>query len=519
MILTNLSLFIFFFTLYVILMNFYKKNNFNPNDHDKKSFLINLDKYYIKDIYFVYFMVVVYFILNTLIFVIFRIQFLGVSKIVDISVDSFIIVNILNIFIFMGIIILYFQILNTVFYSYLIQLHFYLYQKIWYVSLNDIIRDNDMKLADISRNCAIFCDNLYENNVFIKQKKYLSYIFKKFSHYSMKVSSYISRFFYYLPYTIIILILIYDLYYGCLFYIYYMSLIFLFINTIRKYRKFLYVKDVVYDTIISNLFYKNEVQYLFLRKQLLINSDNIKIKFDELSKVLHHRTEIIEYFKEDFQVYYVLDKQRKKANKLFFSRAKRFNLLLLLFLASIFILYNYSKYQIFIFDIYKLNANVILFPLLIITYLFESRIFYEIPKSFTYEINKYYYNLFYFLIVIQIILLYFILLKNRITSMPDEILLDLKCFKIIENYTIEDKKAYLEQYLNILNNIEHFDQMENWDWTAVKEKIKEIIKITQDTSLQNIRDAVLDYLKKYANNPKQQEHSFIQRIFIWLFKK
>src|SRR6201992_4550582 len=59
----------------------------------------------------------------------------------------------------------------------------------------------------------------------------------------------------------------------------------------------------------------------------------------------------------------------------------------------------------------------------------------------------------------------------------------------------------------------------NWDWTAVKEKIKEIIKITQDTSLQNIRDAVLDYLKKYANNPKQQEHSFIQRIFIWLFKK
>lgn len=92
-------------------------------------------------------------------------------------------------------------------------------------------------------------------------------------------------------------------------------------------------------------------------------------------------------------------------------------------------------------------------------------------------------------------------------------------FKLIEIYSIEDKINYLEHYLNIINYQEHFDQITTWDWGSLKKNIKETIKISLDTSLQDIRDVVNSHIIKYAKNPQQMEPSIIQKIFIWIFGK
>lgn len=511
MITINLSILVFLIILYIILNLFYNKHEFNPGK-DTESFLLNIHKYYISNICYVYFTIIIYFILNTLIFMLFRIQYLGISNIVDFSINSLGITNILNILIFMLNIILYFQILPVIFYSYLIQLHFYLYQKPWYNSLNNFIRDNDMKLSDICRECAVYCKKRLLHNMFIKKHKNLIEIVEKCSHFFIVLAKHISRFFYYLPYTVLALIFIYDLFNGYIYYTYFMLFILLFITRSRKYRRFLYVKDPVYDSQISDYFYKDKNKYLFLIKNIKKISEKSLINFEDLGNVLSQKDEIIEYFKKDFHVYYILYKDRIEAEKLLSAKAKRLNLLLLSFLGFIFVLYNLDKYQIFILNIYKLNLLVTM-PLTIIIYVCNRKILYKDPQNEVLKNNKIYYILFHFFIFIQAIILFIIILKNKITSIPSETIIDFYYFKIIEIYTVEDKENYLKHYLNILENYKIIDEKESWI------SIKETIKITQETTLENIRDAVKDYIIKSTKEPQQGHISFIQKIIAWIYKK
>lgn len=329
-------------SLYFTFNSLYYKNQFETKKNDKILFLINLDKYYTNNIFFVYFMTIFFFIFNTLIFILFRIQFLGISNIIDFSVNSLTIWHILNIILFILNITLYLKILNIIFYSYVIKLHFYLYQKNWYVAFNDFIRDHDMKLASLFRAYSRYCNDILEHNTFIKKYNSINYIFKRLRDQFFIISLYISRFLYYLPYLLVFIIVIYDLYHGCMYYTYYMLFVFLITNIIKKIRWFIYVKDVVYDTQISDYFYKNNDQYLTLRKNIKEKSDIFTLKFykhfEELNNILKSQEEIIEYFKDDFQVYYVLDKERQERNAILFSRAKRLHILLILIVGNFFAL-------------------------------------------------------------------------------------------------------------------------------------------------------------------------------------
>ena len=122
--------------------------------------------------------------------------------------------------------------------------------------------------------------------------------------------------------------------------------------------------------------YKNGINYINLRKDLhgnLGNFDlNSRIRTKEIYDVLYYQDEIIDYFKNDFKVYYILDTERQQKNALLFSRAKRLHLILILILGNFFVLYFYHKYQIVILNYYKLNFPIILIPLFLVTYLCDK---------------------------------------------------------------------------------------------------------------------------------------------------
>lgn len=449
-------IFIFLFIFYIILIKNIRKP-FIKNDYFIIEFIKELDFYYAHNKIFTFFAGILYFIFSILIFFILRIEMIGSSKNIKIFAGFLQLKTISNLILFLFCVMLYLNILSILFYPYILRLHYYLNQYNWYSSLNEWGLYHNMLISDLLGKIFFF---LHVKKKGLLNKKDNSFLIKIFYKIMIKVinklHTYMSRVVYYFPYSLVVIAFIIDLYNNMLYYIYYALLYFFITNFIKKIRKFYNENDYGYDSKITSYFYKNEIPYEKAYNSITTSDPRSFMSAYPVSKqagdIVSTREEIIYYFQNDRKVDYILDPDRKLASIQLFSKAKRINVLLLLFLANIYFVYNYKKYNIHLLNMgYEIQPIYLIIPLLLLTLIFEIKILYEIENAlFHGGEHKIYKIAFIFLVIIQAIFILYLILKNNLITYPTEIIFQCDYITITETFTKDEKIKYTIRYIDIL---------------------------------------------------------------------
>lgn len=508
---------------------------------NESEFLLYLDNYYIRNIYYEIFIIIFYTFFSIGIFFIYRYNNLGLS----INVDLFFGLDynrdsLLTLLMFTLNIMYYLSILSRLFYIHVIKIHFYLYQYEWYRDLCSKVKDNFLSFADKVLRIELYfywsiCDkkvlmkslqsdksieervnkmlnrkendliNIYETArykrwEYINNRKILYFCYKSIHYFLDKLPN-ISYLLSYWIYIITFLVLIYDIFNGTLYYIYYMLLVLLISNFIKKIRRFIYVTDPVCDDVISKYFYSKNMDYYIKRLENATSREKYlkKRQDDETEALLWVQEELESYIKNDFTVDYAirdaLDEQYT------YNGAKRLNIILVIILGIIYYIVS-DKYVIQISEI-TINIGFLFMPFIILLYLLHKKIRYvnkeiKIPKETKISTSMFslpsssedlrYKWSFIILSALIIILMLYIMLKNKLTMEPNEIILNLKDYIIItEIFSINEKMQYLDHYIKYLKKISDFEQ-EHWEYLL--NEIQSKLKIDTTISLKDIRDKI-----------------------------
>lgn len=277
---------------------------------------------------------------------------------------------------------------------------------------------------------------------------------------------------------------------GILYYIYYALFIYFIIVWIRKIRYFLSVKDPI-DKLISDYFYNNEIPYLKI-KALRENNDIMKIYFNvgkDTKNMLEYKEEIISYFLNDFVIYHMRYPVRKMNEKYLNNNARRTNILILLSLGIIYYYQNSSKYILIIYT--NIPIYLLLVILSLMGYFAYTRILYETEtiseeSPIVWAENRYYKNLFRIIVFLMAIPMLYIMLKNKLTLLPNEVIFNLgENIRILEIFSLEEKSKYLRNYVEYLQKIVQFDEI------LLEKIIVNVEKtVSKNTSLETIREEV-----------------------------
>lgn len=502
----NLYIFLFIYLLYLCIY-FYKRLT---NIKDNNNIFELVDKYYISNLYYDSFILGFYFLMVFLIFMIYRITLFNKEVYVEyfdsISLNYSIVFTVI---LFLLTIHYYIKILDLLFQDYLIKIHFYLTQYTWYVKLNDFERNHYQWISNnISDLWSYITDKTISKKEFVhlyyipiknkgkdvynskeykswekaQNNKYLLYFYNFIAAFLYILSQWVSLFLYYLLHSTVFLVFLYDIDNGKLYYIYYMLAIYFLMKFIRKVRDFIQIKDCVYDDIIMKYFYKNNIAY-----EDIINK---RKKSEMCGTIAIYEEEIKRYIKNNFQVHYIIDPYMVKNRKRNHNFAKRLNIIFLLILG---VLYNYihhEKYLVYIHT-YELSLNCILIPIVIILSYANYQLFYfpaTREKVLEYKPYLWLFRLIFLAIILPIL---YIILKNKITIMPNEILFSYgDNIKLLEVFSMEEKDRYLERYTKYLQRILVLDpEIIN----NVILKVKPII-IQENITLQEIRNSVEEIL-------------------------
>lgn len=473
-----------------------------PFSKNSLEFIKNLDYYYLYNPVFGFFAIFLYFIFYTLIFLYLRLETLGSTNIVNLTMFS-------NQFIFNIIIILftiryYLKILDIIFHPYVLRLHFYLYQKTWYIALNDFFVENNMVLTSYIIDFNIFIKNWSLKESVIFSKKMQKNICKITLFLFDDISIFISRFVYYIPYSIVLITIIYDVFNNKFYYIYYALFYFFITNCIKKITKFFHEKDCLYDKRISDYFYNNSIPYKEILEKLIMRVYSNPTKYGVNTQIiLSTSSDLINYFRENLKVYFVNDPVNRRNQLYLSSKGLRMNIILLLLLGNYFYFYNKKKYVIFLsFIEQEYSLLIILLPCLCLTFFVQHYILFAAPaESETNHLtvwveNKNYKVIFYILVVLQAIIILFIMLKNKLGFYSTHVIVDFYCLKIREEFTIQEKLDYFSQYLDFLilslneNDLEY--------WIMLKNHLISKIELLEKTTLNEIQQMAESYIYSWS---------------------
>lgn len=512
--------------IYYFIKHVIKFMNNNEKDN-KKAFVSILNIYYLKNKNFGYFIILIYLFFTCFAFLLIRYQYIGLSS----NLYKFTEINFVNILIFCIIILslhYYLKIFNTLFYNYFMKFHFYYFHKKFYVIINDTIRNTFKCSNNFFGNLELFFykltlnkkdffynykKSLQDQQEFLtdnlqKKKWYYIYIlwllcrknnfFKTLASISMKIFSILRRnssaFLYYVPYSVLIIVLFYDLCHNQFYYFYYFLFVFYIINIIKKIRKFYYVKDPFLDHLISQCFYSsNGGKYEEFLKRINskeeINLMEFTFVYPNAKKVLGFHNYIINYIQNDFHADYILEKERVYADQYVFNKHKMIHIIILGCLLGMYNILFWNKYLIYLFKFQPFNLfYIIIIILSIFIFIYVKIFFQEINLKNIIEVHNYYKKIFYiFFFVILGPVLYMIII-NKIILYPNEIIFEINnVLKILETFTIEEKEEYLEVYLELKKRI---IKKTNEEWIIIAQKIKENIIISDNINLMDIRNAI-----------------------------
>ena len=274
----------------------YIKENSSPLEYIQK-----LDNYYINNKPYTFFMVILYFCLAISPFILLSIVSLGMStSIVDIELCVYLIFAIVLIVLN---IIYYLRILNIIFYPHAVRLHIYLRVYPWYAKFADNHQQNTdsygygylfkiiwevmiftgymsfsrLKLLSLLRKelRAHRANERYKNRflppAFGEKLRYVAWPYfqnKYFKFFDKWFVNTILPYIYKMPYSCLFLFFIYDMYHLEIYVTPFAGLFFVITIFISKISYFLRIKDTEFDNMLTAYFYKNEIPYKEVRKNI-----------------------------------------------------------------------------------------------------------------------------------------------------------------------------------------------------------------------------------------------------------
>lgn len=443
------------------------------------------------------------------------------------------------------------KITNYILYTYVLKLHFYLYYKSEYYihTFTEYKFFKDPLLDDFCTRIMLFFYTLYKTNKkFIENYKFarkallrvrknpddvknkwflylylrryvnkyvlLKHLITYISLFFLHLSFYMTKFIYYLPYSLLFITLGYDITQGVITYTFYATLYLYITNLIKKVRKFYKEKDQLLDHKLATYFYNNVDAYNEFQVLLETPSKSSepfldsKYPYPEIMSIFLMKKELIAYINSDFVVDYLRRPMQAQNIIIVNNIYKRLNILMVLIIFNIYMLYN-NKYILIIYNI-PISLSIISITLLGLMYYLHRQIPEETEDSWVeYTTPK---RIFYILLVISILFFGFLFLKNKLTLDPQEIIISCQdVITIKENFTLTDKFNYLKKYITYLKT------NDSWD-TNILEKIqKDIIEnnlITIDMMFDEIKDLITNLYNK-ENTPLEitKKETFIEKLY------
>lgn len=509
---------------------------FVNKDMDLIDFLKVLnDNYYMKNKLFVMFMLIFYFISSSAIFIFLRMQYLSMTTVIDINVLSSL--NLINLFLLFAIIYYYLKILHIVFYPYVLKMHFYLYQFESYDNFREWFSDNYELIStrfftifqffyriteqkreiiesyrrfsryDKKETFKCYYLNILYLNKIARKNKLFKNIVKTNSKLFSFLGKYTSKFLYYIPHTILVLTLFYDLTQGNLHYIYYASLLYFITNMIKKIRRFYRVKDQVYDNAITTYLYRDAESYKETNKslntmnKLEIYNKHLGIPKEYLQSLKYNFESILEYMLNDFQAYYIIDKTRSNNDRYLYNDEKRKQIIFMYILMFIYIITNKDKYYLQMNNVYNINLWVIIIIIIISLVTLNKGILYLHEEDWAE--NKRRSAIFFIISIILIIAISCIILKNMYILIPSETIIDFNQIKIIVEMSYDTKIYYIQKYFKSIN-------------TNITEDIWELIfkNLTNNMTLEEM----INYVKNFISKPIETKENILERVYSYIVK-
>ncbi len=492
-----LGLFLIYIVLLLILLfkkSIYPKLPLEIYKKNPELLLDYLDKYYIKNKYITFSLVIFYICLKIGFILSIRYLYLNyafyITKIFsEIHTSSFVFIfKILCILLLFIISIqLFYSLLYAIFFDEMLKIYIYCMKNIKLLKLKNRLAAFYTK--DITGPCYLFFDCIYRktpepNDYFYNQYYSHDYIYKNnhikkitliiikltekyhviflFVKFCRKICHILyvhfnqENLFKYVPWFLLIITFLYDFFNLCLYYTYYILFFCYLLNLYNNFYNFIFKFDIILISELKSYFYENNPEYC---KQRIYNNENMtpytkSTRYESLVYILNDPA-IIEHIFHNFK------KESDEDIKMRIMNLRFYTIVLL----SILIIY--------LIDLILNNKIVCNYPSFIligsISFIWLLTIFYgkntyalekEDPnenKFPMYIYNRRYEVMFWLLIILQSYILWKVLFKPQILFMNTETLLQLPfdLLKISKNYNLEEKILYLFDYFEFkLHSIE-----------------------------------------------------------------
>lgn len=537
----------------------------------KLDFFKYMDKYYVSNIFYTFFAVILYFfghsgwILVYNIFIrfnkdpknnIFPINY-DYTKFDFYMISNLIVSSILLLTVF----IMFKVMLDRLFYDEVLKLHLFLlkypfYNIITHFMTESYIRDFFGKsylyfynvsvlqedYNDMSHEIEAFSyKEIYEKTYIRKTSIILIKLFKKYSIVRMFINLLLALFqclynhirlilfAQYIPYIFLVIIIFYGFIYPDNLYISYLFFIIYIIIQLFNYSKFITKRDFVYDDLITRYFYKNDLNYnkqrVWLSKDIYLFLD--KIYMSNFGKTILFYMEDAEY-KSGFVNYVLYDcissyhkefGQQDSVKKLL-NTYKRYYILSLLLLGTYYVISNKHKYIILVQGS-NIDISILCLIVPIISIIVYSGInIFKSPKSnihnFTdeYIYKKHYNIIFWSFTIIHLYCVWLLIFKANIFLISDGILWDKWGITLVRNYTFEEKYLYFYDHLHlILNEISKQN-----DFPYIINQISFLIEelswkdlITERTTIAQTKELVEVFIERYFYHVTLVQESYIHK--------
>jgi hypothetical protein len=560
----------FIILLIIFLWNKKKYTLSKELKQSKTSLKLFLDQYYIANKLLTFLLCLLYTIGICFIFIILRYMYLGHTNYLNFSCGNdsmwpFIFFH-LKLFITL---VLYRALLKSLFKEELNKLYLYINQFVWRMTFYKVMT---FRLGDYIIGClrvpcyriatltykedlyipgelpefihedeySYFIDNkkvirlILKGQDFAKQYLLIKKIFVIFAHILRFIHVYISEVNKQLPYFILGIIVILEIYNKELKYSYIVSFVFLLIKIKRDLVSYISERSSMHDYTLSRYFYCNEIDYAVQRMYFFQNNllTIDKPIYTEQNKVLFRSPDkIVDYICNHFQ-FLPNNTEYDKRKEGFYRRY--LIIISFIFIAS-YIFYNNIYYYGFNNEYYHIGdftfdnkAFLILLPSLIIIMIYSSyKTYYPInyeedPWTAEWKYSRNHNILFWIAAVVQGYLFWLLVLKPALILPNSEVLLN-SFVKITRIYTLEDKIMYLYNYFeyhithtgltikeqedlrSILRNIDYTNIIEINDATTFKEIVEKIKEFIQTEYYNNNEDveAVREYVKRAQEFARQ----------------
>lgn len=317
-----------------------------------------------------------------------------------------------------------------------------------------------------------------------------------------------------LPYMILVLIFLFELYYKEFHYIYIFLFIFILIKTKRDLASFINSRDFLYDSYISNYFYKNEVDYkiqrlYFYNNATLIEKEYITTANQTLFKSILLQ-EIIDYTVTNFQDIRKKDKDDYNKEGFYY----RFLCIIGFITIGYFLL---IKNNTLILN--NETIIIILTPISILCYCnfysYKRITFHQVHENEECIYNRKYAIMFWIIAVFQAYLFWLIIFKPALILLDTTLIqIPFDLLEIKKTYSIEEKIMFLFQYFENISFILQAEKI-SIDIDSLRAILRQIdfqTLINNDTNIITLKYYVMGIFDNYFLLNQHYSNLFLKII-------